>query len=41
MEVIIKWRSKSVFIYEKETKKTKNPFCFLLFLCGLYFLKAA
>ncbi len=41
MEVILKWCSKSVFIYHKVTKKTKAHFLFSLLLCGLSFLHAA
>jgi len=41
MEVILKWCSKSVFIYDKVTKKTKARFLFSLLLCGLFFLQAA
>jgi len=41
MEVILKWCSKSVFIYHKVAKKTKARFLFSLLLCGLFFLQAA
>ncbi len=41
MEVVLKWYSKSVFIYHKVTKKTKARFLFSLLLCGLFFLQAA
>jgi len=40
MEAIIKWCSKSVFIYHRVTKKTKAHFLFSLLLCCLFFLQA-